>query len=136
MSIRDNSRQLFCSIKWWGLGCNPSCLYSSTDNGLFTHFMPTKYYHFVCYCLSTYLYVLFVYVSVCASVQLEIHNPENRNKITCLSTCMFYISFYIQLLPLLYMIEKYAFFNYIRHMGVVRSTRGPIHGVARPRAST
>ena len=33
-------------------------------------------------CIPTYLYVLFVYVSVCASVQLEIHSLENTNKIT------------------------------------------------------
>ena len=38
--------------------------------------MPTKYHHFVCFCVSTYLYV-FVHVSVCASLQLEIHSPEN-----------------------------------------------------------
>ena len=41
--------------------------------GYFMYFMPTKYYHFACFRLSTYLYVLFVYVSVCASVQLEMH---------------------------------------------------------------
>ena len=82
MYIRDYSRRLFCSIKWCGLRCNASCLYSSTDNGLFTHFMPSKYYHFAFFRLSTYLYVLFVYVSVCVSIQLEIHSPENTNKIT------------------------------------------------------
>ena len=52
------------------------------DNGLITHFMPTKYYHFACFSLSTYLFVLFVNVSVCAIVQLEIYSPENTNKIT------------------------------------------------------
>ena len=31
---------------------------------------------------SVYLSVCFVHVSVCASVQLEIHSPENANKIT------------------------------------------------------
>ena len=45
MSLRDYSRRLFCNIKWWGLRCNPSCLCSSTDTGLFTRFMPTKYHH-------------------------------------------------------------------------------------------
>ena len=36
------------------------------------------------FCLlpSVYLSVCFVHVSVCASVQLEIHSPENTNKIT------------------------------------------------------
>ena len=48
LSIRDYSRRLFCNIKWCRLRCNPSYLYSSTDTGLFTRFMPTKYHHFVC----------------------------------------------------------------------------------------
>ena len=64
MSIRDYSRRLFCNIKWCGLRCNRSCLYSSTDNGLFTRFMPTKYHHLACFRLS------FVHVTVCVSVQL------------------------------------------------------------------
>ena len=36
------------------------------------------------FCLlpSGYLIVCFVHVSVCASVQLEMHRPENTNKIT------------------------------------------------------
>ena len=33
---------------------------ASTDNGLFSRFMPTKYRHFACFRLSTYLYVLFM----------------------------------------------------------------------------
>ena len=36
--IRDYSRGLFCHIKWCRLRCNPSCLYSSTNNGLFYAF--------------------------------------------------------------------------------------------------
>ena len=55
--------------------------YSSTDNGLLTRFMPTKYHHF-CLLPSGYLIVCFVHVSVCASVQLEMHRPESTNKIT------------------------------------------------------
>ena len=43
MSIRDYRRRLFCNIKWCGLRCNSSYLYSSTDIGLFACFMPTKY---------------------------------------------------------------------------------------------
>ena len=35
-----------------------------------------------CLLQSVYLYVCFIRVSVCASVQLEIHSPENTNKIT------------------------------------------------------
>ena len=36
------------------------------------------------FCLppSVYLSVCFVHVSLCASVQLEIHSPENTNMIT------------------------------------------------------
>ena len=64
MSIRDYSRRLFCNIKWWGLRCNPSCIYSSTDTGLFTRFMPTKYHHFACFRLSTYLFALFMWLYV------------------------------------------------------------------------
>ena len=41
MSIRDYSSNIKSCI----LRCNPSCLYSSTDNGLFTRSMPTKYHH-------------------------------------------------------------------------------------------
>ena len=59
MSIRDNSRRLFCNIKWCSLRSKPGCLYSSTYNGLFTRFMPTKYHHFASFRLSTYMYVLF-----------------------------------------------------------------------------
>ena len=44
--------------------------------------LPASVYHIACFRLSTYLYVLFVYVSVCASIQLEIHSPENTNMIT------------------------------------------------------
>ena len=43
--------------------------------------MPTMYHHFACFRLSTYLF-FFVHESVRASVQLEIHSPENTNKIT------------------------------------------------------
>ena len=50
----------FVTMKWCDLRCNPSCLHSATDNGLYTRFMPTKYHHFACFCLSTYLYVLFM----------------------------------------------------------------------------
>ena len=35
---------------------------------------------------SAYLSVCFVYVSVCANVQLKIHSPENTNKITGVRT--------------------------------------------------
>ena len=53
---------------------NQSCLYRSTDNRLFLR-LPTKYYHFVCFRLSTYLYALFM----CLYRQ-EIHSPGNMNK--------------------------------------------------------
>ena len=46
-----------------------------------TRFMPTKYHQF-CLLPSGYFIVCFVHVSVCASVQLEMHRPENTNKFT------------------------------------------------------
>ena len=117
--------------KWCCLRCNPGCLYRFTGKGLFLRYMPTKYYHFVCY-----LSECFVHVSVYASVQQEIQCPGNTNKITDLRalTCIaFYFIF--KLLTLLYVIEKYACCHYVRHMGVVRSISRPIHGISRPRAS-
>ena len=72
----------------------------STDNGLFLRYMPTKYYHFVCY-----LSARFVHASVCAREQLEIHSPRNTKKMTDVQahTCTaFYFIF--KLLPLLNMI--------------------------------
>ena len=105
----------------------------STDNGLFLLSMPTKYYHFVCY-----LSVCFVHASVCGNVhvQLETYSPGNTNKMTDVRahTCTaFYFIF--KLLPLLYMIEKYACCHYIRHLGLVRSISRPIYGKSRPWAS-
>ena len=35
-----------------------------------------------CLLRSGYLIICFVHVSLCASVQLEMHRPENTNKIT------------------------------------------------------
>ena len=60
------------------------------------------------------------------SVQLEIHSPENMNKITDVRalTCT---TFYILLLLFLYLMGKYARF----HMGVVRSVSRPIHRIAK-----
>ena len=48
---------------------------------------------------SVYLSVCFVHVSVCASVQLEIHSPENMNMITdvraltCTTHFILYLTF-------------------------------------------
>ena len=60
----------------------------------------------------------------CASVQLEIHRPENTNKITDVRalTCTIYLTFTTSLYD-----GKYACF----HMGVVRSISRLIHGIAR-----
>ena len=48
-------------------------------------------YQIPSFCLlpSAYLTVCFVHVSVCASVQLEMHRPKNTNKITAVDalTC-------------------------------------------------
>ena len=64
------------------------------------------------FCLlpSVYRSVCFDHVSVCASVRLEIHSPENTSMITYVRalTCS-YISFYILPLLLLYMMEKCVF---------------------------
>ena len=117
MSIRDYSRRLFCNSKWCGLRCNPSCLYSSTDNGLFMCSMPTKYHHFACFRLSTYLYVLFM----CLYVRV-LNKIADIRSLTCIT-----FHFIFNFLPLLYMIETNACF----HMGVVRSIRRPIYGIAR-----
>ena len=81
------------------------------------------------FCLlpSGYLIVCFVHVSVCASVQLEMHRPENTSKIagvralTC-TTFHFIFNFTASLYD-----EKYACF----HMEVVRSLSRLIHGIAR-----
>ena len=70
-----------CNIKWCSLRYNPSCLYSSTDDGLLNPFHAFQVPSF-CLLPSGYLIVCFVLVSVCASIQLEMHRPENRNKIT------------------------------------------------------
>ena len=74
--------------------------------------MSTKYHHYACYRLSTYLYV-FVHVSVCARIQLEIHSPENANKITEVRalTCTTF-HFIFNFLMLLFMMEKICLFSY------------------------
>ena len=76
---------------------------------------------------SGYLIVCFVHVSVCASVQLEMHRPENTNKITDIraltcTTFHFMFNFYC-----FFNDGKYACF----HMEVVRSINRLIYGIAR-----
>ena len=66
-------------------------------------------------------------MSVCASVQLEMHRPENANKITDVraltcTTFHLYLTFTASLYD-----GKYACF----HMGVGRSISRLIHGIAR-----
>ena len=66
-------------------------------------------------------------MSVCASVQQEMHRPENTNKITDVRalTCTTFnlnLTFTASLYD-----GKYACF----HMGVVRSISRLIHGIAR-----
>ena len=65
---------------------------------------------------------------VCASVQLEIHRPENTNKITDVRTltCATFHFLYFTFTASSYD-GKYACF----HMEVVRSISSPIHGIAR-----
>ena len=71
-------------------------------------------------------------MSVCASVQPEMHSPENRNKITDVraltcTTFHFILNFTASLYD-----GKYACY----HMGVVRSISRPIHGIARQMGAT
>ena len=64
-------------------------------------------------------------MSVCASVQLKMHRPENTNKITgvrALTCTTLYFTFTASLYD-----GKYACFQ----MGVVRSISRLIHGLAR-----
>ena len=64
-----------------------------------------------------------VCMSVCASVQLEMHSPENTNKITdvgALTCCTF-------LLLLLYMMEIMPVFTWESR---------PIHGMTRQRGAS
>ena len=68
---------------------------------------------------------MFVHVSVCASVQLEMHRPEITNKMyghLHVLHCILYLIFTASLYD-----GKYACF----HTGVVRSIRRLIHGIAR-----
>ena len=70
---------------------------------------------------------MFVHVSVCASVQLEMHRPENANKITDVraltcTTFHFILTFTASLYD-----ENCAYV----HMGMVRSISRLIHGIAR-----
>ena len=122
MSIRDYSRRLLCNIKWCGLRCNPSCLYSSTDNTFHAYQVPS-----FCLLPSGYLIVCFVHVSVCASEQLEMHRPEDKNKITDVraltcTTFHFIFNFYR-----FFFDGNYACF----HMGLVRLISRLIHEKAR-----
>ena len=53
--------------------------------------MPTKYHYFACFRMSTYLFVLFICLYV-QSVQLEIHSPENTDKVTDVLHFILYLS--------------------------------------------
>ena len=87
--------------------------------------MPTKYHHF-CLLPSGYLIVCFVHVPVCASVQLEMHRPENTNKISDVGHL--HVLHFILYLTFTSLYDgKYACF----HMGVVRSISTLTHGIAR-----
>ena len=66
---------------------------------------------------------MFVHVSVCVSIQLEMHRPENTNKITDVRafTCTTFI-LYLTFTASLYDGKKAC-----NHMGVVRSISRLIH---------
>ena len=75
-----------------------------------------------------YLIVCFVHVSVCASVQLEMHRPENTNKIKdvwALTCTLFHFIFYFYCFFILW---KICMFSYERG---VRTISRLIHGIAR-----
>ena len=83
--------------------------------------MPTKYHP------SVYLIVCFDHVSVCARDKLEMHRPENTNKITdARHLHVLHFILYLAFAATLYD-GKYACF----HMGVVRSISRLVHGIAR-----
>ena len=103
------------------LRCNPSCLYSSTNNGLLTRFMPTKYHHFACFRLATLLYVLFM----CLYVRPYILKRTGL-KIRIRSQMFGHLRVLNFILYLTFD-GKYACF----YMGVVRSISRPINVIAR-----
>ena len=94
MSIRDCSRRLFVTSN--------GAVYDAIQ-AAYIVLRIMGYYAFYAYqvpsfCLlaSGYLIVCFVHVSVCARVQLEMHRPENTNKITdvrALTCTTFYFIF-------------------------------------------
>ena len=66
-------------------------------------------------------------MSVCASVQIEMHRPENTNKITMYGHLhVLHFIIYLTFTASIYD-GKYACF----HMGVVRSMSRLIYGIAR-----
>ena len=67
---------------------------------------------------------MFVHVSVCASVQLEMHRPENTNKMYGHLRVLHFI-LYLTFTASLYDGKHTCF-----HMGVVRSISSLIHGIA------
>ena len=50
----------FEGTNWYGLQWNPRCLYRSRNNGLLSHLVSTKHYHFVRFRFSSHLYVLYM----------------------------------------------------------------------------
>ena len=74
---------------------------------------------------SVYLSVCFVHVSVCASVQLEMHSPENTDRKKYGHLIVLHFILYFTFTASLYD-AKYACF----YMGVVRSISRLIHGIA------
>ena len=127
MSIRDYSRRLFCNIKWCGLRCNPSCLYSSTDkewviNAFHAYQVPSVCLYpsgYLIVCLFMCLYVR-VYNWKCTGLKIRIRSQMYGH----LHELHFilYLTFTASLYD-----GKYTCF----HMGVMGSIRRLIHGIAR-----
>ena len=66
-------------------------------------------------------------MSVCATVQLEMHRPEDANKITDVPALACTTFHFVFNFTASFYDGKYACF----HLGVLRSISRPIHGIAR-----
>ena len=128
MSIRDYSRRLSC-LKY------KMVLFTMQSKLLiFLRLRIMGYFCASCRLISSassvYLCVCSVHVSVCASVQLEIHSPRNTYKSQMYGYLHGYILFYIL---------HFTVTLYDRNIGLLSLHHaygsGPIHGIARPMAS-
>ena len=101
---------LVAGIKWCGLRCNLSCLYRSTDNGLFFAF--NDHQSAIIWSASICLPICMFCSCVCIRVKLEIHNPGNTNKlitdVLALTTFYFTVTLYDRKICLLSLHQAYG----------------------------